>query len=558
VNSRRVILLASLLALLVCSVASVRTARGWCQLPEPWNLWWEPGVTTVSVKVNIATDQLCQAHGGASDCADLDDVVRVVRQAMDEWNDDAGANIRFRWAGIENVKLPGELLPNYVHIFPGPLAPDVAGKGEQTDDSGNGYADSCRITLNPDVDFSPGGQFNGISLAKVVAHELGHCLSFAHPDGKSPGGCDQYVASVMNTGHRSEYESFQGFLYRDDIAAAQIGYGTRSTATARGLYSNDALNWNYNSLLGPSDVAHARTRYSITNSSLLYYWAYISYPRDILTDRIRFAKLNGSSWSYLGQLPSTAKTVFHTATASDNAGEVAISYLGNYDNASGESELSVIETTDSGASWGTPRGLQNSSWGPHTTPANGVAGTWDPATQNYVWAWRTKSNNIMVYTEAGNWMTVPHPSGTGFSEASDTPGIACAPTSVVGAENCLVTWGGSEWDRALHWVQGHIDPSTSKLVVSAPDIQTHPVIPYGQPAVAYTGDSTWPWVLTYHQGSKYAYTWRKGPSPSDDWDGFTSKYTWQYAVSPVVGSVYYFCWPSCTIREQNLVFHGGS
>jgi hypothetical protein len=107
-----------------------------CQLDDPYDLWWEPDQDTIYVKVNANMEEICIPHGGTSDCADLDDVVRTIRVALDEFNDNAAANIRFAYWGITYAAV-GAKLPGYVHIFRDPNYGAAAAHTVLNDDDDN-------------------------------------------------------------------------------------------------------------------------------------------------------------------------------------------------------------------------------------------------------------------------------------------------------------------------------------------------------------------------------------------------------------------------------------
>jgi hypothetical protein len=112
------------------------------------------------------------------------------------------------------------------------------------------------------------------------------------------------------------------------------------------------------------------------------------------------------------------------------------------------------------------------------------------------------------------------------------PAIACGDYSVVGAENCLVAWASTDWGSTLHWARGHVDPSTTNFIFDTTSGMYNGYVVRGGVALAYTGKSTEPWVVAFHQGANVIYFLTK-----TNFVNANFLYKGAYVVSPYAGPV---------------------
>jgi hypothetical protein len=529
----------ALVLLVAAGLSFSRDSFAYCQLSSQF--WWEQNAPiTIPVYLNVQMGNMCYPTGNAF-CDGFNDVEPTVRVAIDEFNDTAGAKIRFSYAGSTSLP-PGTPIADAVHISP------VAGLGsiglsQSSDTNLDGKADQCRVYINSDLEWlamdgiGPDGDLHH-GLHGVVIHELGHCLGFAHTNEAPPSGCGQTVQSVMEQG---TYE--KSHLFADDILGLQSVYGLRSDS-GRVRRSDNVNSWTTASI--PASMTAARTRYSITQ----YRWenSYVSVTTDATTDRIKFAKYStAAGWTYVGLLPSTTKTEYHTGIAAgglNSAPDILIGYTGNYQASTGLQDVLYTRSTNFGTTWQTPVVISNTK-----TYNPGVAVAYDPVTQTFIFLWRLgNGSNREVITQGvvrrADWTVdrdiIEWPEGTSLRSA-DTPGIACGQPWLAGTENCLLAWTTTQWDHFFYWVQGHVEcipgifPEVDCEFVFDPDlVMAFPSVVYGQPSVAFTGYDPWPWLITFHQGTAGAFTLRKGTT--GDWGNLQTHSALGYVVSPTAGS----------------------
>ena len=158
-----------------------RDSFAYCQLSSQF--WWEQNAPiTIPVYLNVQMGNMCYPTGSAF-CDGFNDVEPAVRVAIDEFNDTAGANIRFSYGGSTSI-LPGLPIAGAVHISP-VAGLGSLGVGQSADTNGDLRADECRISINSDLEWlamdgiGPDGDLHH-GLHGVLIHELGHCLGFAH------------------------------------------------------------------------------------------------------------------------------------------------------------------------------------------------------------------------------------------------------------------------------------------------------------------------------------------------------------------------------------------
>jgi len=525
-------------------------SEAWCLMdanPPPWQaISGSNPQRDIPVYVNSRLQNICYPFGGSSNCVNLTDVTTTIRVAMDEYNDAAGSNVHFRYAGTTTAA-PFTIIAGAVHIDLD-TGLEALGLANPIDTDTDGDLDACRIWFRDDYawDSMDTSAFNTHGLHGVAMHELNHCLGFGETNSSGSYGCEQNVQSIMNQGGFEK-----SHLSADDIVGLQTIYGLRSGSnldTVKTKYSTGGSSWTTDTTAAPSQLKTARSRYSATG----YRWeySYLSWVTAAQTDRVGFAKYKTGLWDYVGLLPSSVTTNYHTGTAFDSIGasvaihnRVIVAYGANYSNTTGRQDIMYTRSADGGVTWTSPADLSESQ----RTYNPGVAAAYDSDSDNFIVVWRrgdvtsdSHEEVRLAILKRGVWTSsyssVEWPPGQDMRSA-DTPSIACGQVGLVGAENCLLAWTSPQWRHHLYYVRGHVVCGIEcNFVFDPDDVLSHPTIIYGQPSLAYTGHTTYPWRLAFHQGGTSAYTMRKAISYGAAWEELTTHASSAWVVSPSAAS----------------------
>lgn len=535
----RVFLYACSILLVLCA-ANPNRASAYC-------LWqgatlWQPG-TTINVYLNTNITDICLGNGdGSSDCTSFTELERTVRGAIDEFNDVAAANITLRYAGSTSASVHGTI-DGAIHIYATESGEGVAAGDNGDDSDPDTYTDWGRVSLNDDYTFSSYLSSASVwPLHGVLLHEILHALGFGHIEGLGAHDCNQ-----SNRASAVRVTNFAGqHLYKEDILGLQTYYGVRPSIAGRRKTTNIS-SWSSASIDSEADDSQARFGASSGDFTGL-----ATFPRNYGTRRIR----NIGGGNYLGDF--TADSWYHSSSAGRGF-EAFVAYGTSYDNASGDQDLRLRVSTNGGTTWGGEVQFTSS-----TTHSPGVAAAWDPATDRYIVIWRApdQSGKYRIWDPdasnpiaAGKSLTWP---GSTPLRSADSFSIACGQTSVVGSNNCLLTWTSTDWSRFFYWVTGHVEctpiigGTDCTFVFNDADVYADPTVVYGEASVAYTSNSSWPWVLAFHQGIYYAMTKRK--ATSGGWGSLYYHYTSGYTISPTVGSQLFFCFPISCSPETSLYY----
>jgi hypothetical protein len=485
--------------------------QAWCVLESP-NIW-SPSTTSIPVHLNNNMSAICSGPDG--DCSGIGDVARVTQVVLDEFFDDAGAAIRFSYAGTTSNS-PGSNISGAIHVYLiGGCDSETRGIAHRVPDGS--YIGACRLEICDQwtwrsMPVSTSGATE--SFTNTLGHELMHCLGFAHPQ-----DCGQTQASRVKPQVKAHH------LYKDDIQGLQTRYGVRAH-TPRLRYGVDGLNWTTGSD-GTALTKMPLGRISISNSARLL--SYISFPQkdNVSPRRIYVGRpVNSGDWVNLGIVPNS-DTHYHTGTASGGWQQILVAWLHYVSNELGLKEVRVSQTTDNGTNWSTTVVSITD------TERSGVTATYDPVSQRYIALWRSSEERIIV-------RVLPDGQPQQFAwRASDTPGIACGTTTFAGTKNCVVAWAHTDWDRFLYWAHARVDTSgsTPALVLLNSDVYARATVVYSQASVAFVPHSSFPWSITYQNQPSRIHTMRKASSTSADWvDTASVQYLFSRVGSPTVGS----------------------
>jgi len=366
------------------------------------------------------------------------------------------------------------------------------------DDDQDGDIDRCTIDLG-----------DGPLNSSTTLHEIMHCLGFAHPH-----SCNTHAPSLMGysgVGPNNSWNDNAQVFRQYDIEGmhwaydyrGQWGHGWSIDATGSTwtkLTTTMPFEWTRGPLSSCNGLAMNGDQVLFTN---------------LLANKPQQMDVSSSAVSYV---PS-AESWTPGAIACDGSGGYMAAYIDQDGSTGNGTHDAYVVTGGSGAT-------QNilTSW---NAVSDQLRATFDPASGRYVMVYDAREPNgagadrprIDIRVVGGGLTSLREDmiGGRWYTPSVGTPNIACGPVSVVGAENCLVAWIAGEWKPTLRWVHGHIDTATNRFVYSDANIRTSSHAPWGGPAIAYTGNTSTPWLLVYHYGDRYLMSFKKSASLTSSW-----------------------------------------
>lgn len=212
---------------------------------------------------------------------------------------------------------------------------------------------------------------------------------------------------------------------------------------------------------------------------------------------------------------------------------LSVAYQVHLDWTTGLTEIKRRNSANLGSTWLSPVQLMLGS-APVTTASPGISQSFNPATGQFIAVWRHtfQADNARIYYHHGTGGSAWHDTA---ARTIDTPAIACGPTSVVGARNCLLAWSDAKsWGGIVKWQQCSV--ATNNTLSNCSPIRTHGYYSAGSPSVTYVNDIAYPWQIALNQGGAGIYTWRKAAA---DTASFGSQRSFSYspqAVLPAAGT----------------------
>lgn len=492
---------APILAATIALATMATSKRSEAQLCAANELWGAGFPIRVYVNDNVFP-ALC---GGGSTCATWLDVERIVRHALNEIYQTGASAVRLEYIGNTAIS------PFTTHS-------DAASIHVYANDQGTcsqnalgffhaDYQDS--MAVKGEVELCVQNAWNGqiawtpMLLQHVVIHEIGHVLGMQHVEDCQ---VEPVSASVMRMSVDATAAPAHPFAY--DIDFWQYYYGYRNSI-GRAEYSGDLLSWHSSAWLAPWLTTYSLGRFSATNSRSGEV-VFVGYGDDAYRT-VYLSRYGPTDWSDVSSVLAAVSN-YHSGVASRSDTDVAVAWLGSYDGTTGVQRVYMSHSTSAGASWLAPVEVSDSFT---RTDSSGVAATYDPRTDKYLFVWRggngTANRDEILYRIEGaaDVRALADPVSGVRLRAADTPSVACGDDGL-GTSNCILAYiDADDWQRAVRWFSFTLD---TQQISSVSLIQTHPYISLGSPSVAYWDTGTYPWMILVNQGGTSTYSWRKGPS----------------------------------------------
>ncbi len=448
---------------------------------------------------------------------------RYTKLALDTWNEDGQAGIRFEYKGFWNAQDDDDASNPKLIIAAAP------------DKKECGFADACAWHKNCGPNgcknahirmkawkslgggtkkwgfIPPGAGVPGFAdYPGTLIHELGHVLGLDHPS-----GCGQNTnVGVMACGTGCDASGDMRYLRRDDIDGVLARYSWKNVQpTFRS--SADALSWPAGTPAMPN--YYPDTRFS---SVSVNQWPddqfYLAFPYGHNANWATYS--SGQGWSARKSLEWTVhgNTWKPVAIAIDrfSPNYVAAAWLAEESHTNDKQKIRWALSQDEGGTW--KYGYFKRSGKDVTTRRGGISAGWDPLTATWIFSWLNDNNRLTFQT-----LKTSGPSGTGTDTnllSIDAAGVACSNAVSTQPENCIVTFGSSgPWGPCLQYVYGHVDSSTGNFVPKLPE-HTWCYYVYQTPYVAADPDnSNYPFVVTFRQAGNVVYTLRKPALQSAPW-----------------------------------------
>jgi hypothetical protein len=500
--------------------AGAHRAQASCADGNPWS-----GGLPMKVVINETIDNdLCPG----SSCGSFNDIRWTSQAVFHEYFQGTGSNFRVEYDGTTNVAR-GTVVPGKVHLFSNPCTGGTLAIAAWDVNRTWGKIRMCTSNDNGVIDWRSNAFDNvdpAYSFQNVLLHELGHTIGMSHGL-----DCSTTRKTVMN----DYYERDGSHLFASDIDFLQDTFGLRSHGSIA-RETQDALTWSPGNL-PPWETGMNRGRFAATNNQTGYA-TYVAFTDN--NTGIRLTADDLVDWVHESLLPASSH--YHPGIAGANDSGLRVSYLSGYNTQTGLQTVSELQTSNGGASWSSPVAISTAATESHTT-SNGVSSAFDPATGRFITIWRggynsggsvTHTHEIFYRIGTSPPQRLLQASGAPYL-ASDTPSIACGPTSVVGAQNCLIAWvDGVDWHRTVKWVQAS---AASGVGLAASSVKTHGYMSMGSPSVAYHfTPGTRPWYIALTQGGSTVYTWRKEGSASASFTDERSHVASPHATTPALGT----------------------
>ncbi len=408
--------------------------NGW-PIPDEWDEMPIPVFLNTQIDEDICPN---------SSCSSFNDIRRSLEAALDEYHHISGGDIWFRYAG-ETREAPQAIIDGAIHVFSNNCTgSDLAVAAPGAD--GGAFGGKIRICIGNDSgpinwqSFDPSG---GPSFHAVMLHEVGHLLGMDHIE-----QCTSSFAqrSIM---HEIANDVVSQHLQRTDLEFVHTAWGTRTTI-GRPKWTTDALDWNDGGGLPP--ILHSERvlgRFASSNTATSGNNLFVAWS-DWTMAVLWLSRYTPTSWTI--QSGFFESVSYHPGIAS-SGDEVLLAWLANREPMTGLQDVMIRVSANQGITLGPETVISNSS----TRTANaGVTATFDSESGQYVVIWRGSGSNRneilykVVGSASGPWkLVLPGTGPVGFSsglKASDTPSMACGPSSLVGEFNCLIAWSD-----AMNW-----------------------------------------------------------------------------------------------------------
>lgn len=467
-------------------------------------------------------------------CTRLSALERYVKLALDSWNEDGQARIRFEYKGFwvwpddDNPNNPKVIIRADGDGYPG----GVCGGADACAWRGNCDANGCKnghVAMKKYQYLADGNkvwrtmpvQQSYSDFVGILLHELGHILGLNHP-----WSCQQYnYVGVMacDSGCNASLEA--RYLRRDDIEGLRNRYGWKNTSTAF-KKSTDALTWSGGTPSMPNYNPDLRMS-TVSTDQLGDDQLFLAFPYGA---NAHFAKYDSSSaWSSRASIEWTVHgdTWKNVAITMDKYANnyVAAAWLAEETVTNDNQKIRWAYSQNEGSSWS--YGYFQAGGVDRTTRRNGISGAWDPQTSTWVFGWVDDNNHLTFQTLRTPGMS---PGATSTSELTiDSPAITCSGVSGTLPYNCLVTFASSGPNGpCLMYTFGKVNGSG--LFEMSGTVYSDCWYQYQTAYV--TSDyqnSMYPFVVGFRQAGNTNYTFRKTATPSSGWQDQRS-----FAVTPSV------------------------
>ena len=492
---------------------------------------WPAEAIPIPVFLNRSTaDALCSS----ASCPSLDALSTTTRVVLDEFYDNAGSKLRFKFAGITD-EAPDATIAGAIHIYGGPCsAPTNAITTVRSDSTGKVIGVRVRMCGSQDGNPLSWSSFpppldGTLSFHGTLSHELMHSVGFDHPD----EFCGQNHKSVV----KQFYAPDRHHLYPDDIDGIQARYGLREVKIPHTSRSLNGTEWDASGRPLPPLAIRALSRFSTCNGATTGAILLATFV-DHETNRLQFiARGDAGDWVILPDgLSFLGISEYHAAIACKSRSEVLIAWLCGTNSATGGSAVCRANSSDGARSWGQ---LEVEAAGIDRTGNIGISAAYDPSSERYVLVWRNTSDEIVskVVDDNAQIQSYQIQPGSGqFLRASDSVSISCAPTATAGSQNCLLAWSDTGWFRTLRWAHATVNMSGGDPRLELSEIRTMGFHVYGTPSVAFSGQTAFPWHLVFHQGGRTMYVFHKSAANDSVWRDQRGISVGRKIVNPALGS----------------------